>query len=126
MFFNHIQFVLSTSRHYAPQKWHSHPNRNCHCRPNASKFAFNLAQLEDLPPWMQRKPRKGVITIDIPLIMAIKVFGCLYKHVNVFLHDYVNVVWSLKGPQGPNLSILVIFFLKKFQSHYKGCKHPPS
>jgi hypothetical protein len=30
--------------------------------------------------------------------LTIEVFGCLHKHVNVFLHDCVNAIWSLKGP----------------------------
>jgi hypothetical protein len=81
--------------------------------PTRTNLLLDLAQLKDLPPWMQLKPRKGVITTDTPLIIAIKLFVCLYKHVNVFLHGYVNVVWSLKGPEGLNLSILIIFFLQK-------------
>jgi hypothetical protein len=36
--FNHIQLLLSMSRHCAYQRWHSHFNRRCHCRPNASGF----------------------------------------------------------------------------------------
>jgi hypothetical protein len=31
----------------------------------------------------------------IPLV--IEIFGCLHKHVNVFLHDCANAIWSLKG-----------------------------
>ncbi len=32
------------------------------------------------------------------LPLAIEIFGCLHKHVDVFLHDYANAIWSLKGP----------------------------
>jgi hypothetical protein len=60
----------------------------------------DLAQLKDFPPLMQLKLGKGVITINTPLIIIIKVFGCLYKHANVFLHDYANAIWNLKGPEG--------------------------
>jgi len=28
--------------------------------------------------------------------LAIEVFGYLHKHVDVFLHDYINAIWSLK------------------------------
>jgi len=31
----------------------------------------------------------------------------------VFLHDYANAIWSLKGTKGPHLSTLVIFFHQK-------------
>ncbi len=36
--------------------------------------------------------------IDQVLPLIIEVFGCLHKHVNVFLHDCINAIWSLKGP----------------------------
>jgi hypothetical protein len=36
--FNHIQFVSLMSQHCVYQRWHSHPSRCCHCRPNSSKF----------------------------------------------------------------------------------------
>jgi len=42
----------------------------------------------------------------------------------MFLHNYINVIWSLKGREGPPLSILVTFLHKKPQLHYKGCNHP--
>jgi len=45
--------------------------------------------------------------------LAIEVFGYLHKQANVFLHDCVNVVWSLKGPKHPPLSILVTYFYQK-------------
>jgi len=31
----------------------------------------------------------------------------------VFLHDYANAIWSLKGTKGPHLSTLVTFFHQK-------------
>jgi hypothetical protein len=31
----------------------------------------------------------------------------------VFWHDCANAIWSLKGPKGPHLSILVVFICKK-------------
>jgi hypothetical protein len=47
------------------------------------------------------------------LPLAIEVFGYLHKHVGVFLHDYANAVWSLKGSEGPHLSTLVTFLCQK-------------
>jgi hypothetical protein len=70
-------------------------------------------QRKNLSPLMKLKSRKGAITTNTPLFITIKIFGCLYKHVNVFLHNYVNAIWSLKGLEGPHLSILVTFFLQK-------------
>jgi len=46
-----------------------------------------------------------------PLI--IDIFGCLHNQANVFLHYCVNAIWSLKGPKGPPLSILVTFLQQK-------------
>jgi len=45
-----------------------------------------------------------------------EVFDCLHKHVNVFLNDFANAIWSLKGLEGLHLSILVIFLNKKTSS----------
>jgi hypothetical protein len=65
--------------------------------------------------------------IDQFLPLAIEVFGCLHKHVDMFLHDCANAIWSLKEPKGPQPFYLDhFFFVKIFWSHYKGCKHPPS
>jgi hypothetical protein len=47
--------------------------------------------------------------IDQFFPLPIEVFGCLHKNVDVFLHDYPNAIWSLKGPESPHLSTLVIF-----------------
>ncbi len=73
----------------------------------------DLAQFKDLPPLMRFKAKKKTITTDTPLIIAIKVFGCLYKHVNVFLHNCAKAIWSLKGQEGLHLSISVTFHLQK-------------
>jgi hypothetical protein len=43
------------------------------------------------------------------LPLAIEVFDCLHKHVDMFLHDCANAIWSLKAPKGLHLSTLVIF-----------------
>ncbi len=44
---------------------------------------------------------------------AIEVFGCLHKHVDVFLHDYVNAIWNFKGIKGLHLFTLVTFLPQK-------------
>ncbi len=68
------------------------------------------------------------LVINQFLLLAIKIFGCLCKHVNVFLHECANAIWSLKKPKGPPLSVLswLLFFIKEFQLRCKECKHPPS
>jgi hypothetical protein len=43
------------------------------------------------------------------LPLAIEVFGYLHKHADVFLHDYANVIWSLKGTKGSHLFTLITF-----------------
>jgi hypothetical protein len=73
----------------------------------------NSIQEKELSQPMQLDPRKGAITTDatrskkrsyhnrhlidklVPL--AIEVFGCLNKHIDVFLHVYANAIWNLKG-----------------------------
>jgi hypothetical protein len=45
--------------------------------------------------------------------LTIKVFDCLHKHVNVFLHVCANAIWSLKEIEGPHLSTLVTFLHQK-------------
>jgi hypothetical protein len=52
--------------------------------------------------------------IDQLFPLTIEVFGCLHKHVDVFLHDYANAIWSLKGQESLHLSILVIFLHQNF------------
>ncbi len=47
------------------------------------------------------------------LPLTIEVFGCLHKHANVFLYDYANPIWSLKGTKNPHLSTLVTFLHQK-------------
>jgi len=50
--------------------------------------------------------------IDQFLLLAIEVFGCLHKQVDMFLHS-VNTMWNLKRLEGPHLFILVIFIHQK-------------
>jgi hypothetical protein len=45
--------------------------------------------------------------------LTIEVFGCLHKHVDVFLHDYVNTIWSLKGTESLSSFYLSHFSLLK-------------
>jgi hypothetical protein len=47
------------------------------------------------------------------LPLAIQVFGCLYKHANMFLHHCANAIWSLKGLEGLHLLTLVTFICQK-------------
>jgi hypothetical protein len=45
--------------------------------------------------------------------LAIEIFGCLHKHVDVFLHNCTNTIWSFKGPESLLLSILITFLQQK-------------
>jgi hypothetical protein len=47
------------------------------------------------------------------LPLPVEVFGCLHKHANAFLHNCANTIWSLKGPEGSLLFVLVIFLWQK-------------
>jgi hypothetical protein len=47
------------------------------------------------------------------LPLALEICGCLHKHVDVFLHDYANAIWSLKGIECFHLSTLVTFLRQK-------------
>jgi hypothetical protein len=61
--------------------------------------------------------------IDQFVLLVVEVFGCLHKHLNVFLYDHAKAIWSLRGPKGLHFFVLLTFI---HQSHYKGCKHLPS
>jgi hypothetical protein len=79
-------------------------------------YFLDLAQFKDWSPPMQLKPRKKFITTNTSLIflfLAIEIFGCLHKHVDVFLHDCANGIWSLKRRKGFHLYTLVNFFHRK-------------
>jgi hypothetical protein len=43
-----------------------------------------------------------------------EVFWCLHKQTNVFLHNCVNAIWSLKGPKGPPLCLGYFYLAKNF------------
>ncbi len=47
--------------------------------------------------------------IDQFLPLAIEVFGCLHKQVDVYLQDCANAIQSSKRSEGLFLSILVVF-----------------
>jgi hypothetical protein len=62
--------------------------------------AFNAAQAKKRSYCNQHH-------VDQFLPLAVEVFGCLHKQMEVFLHNCANVIWSLKGPKGlPFLSWL--------------------
>jgi hypothetical protein len=47
------------------------------------------------------------------LPLTIEIFDYLHKLANVFLHNYANAIWSLKGTKGFHFSTLVTFFCQK-------------
>jgi hypothetical protein len=71
---------------------------------------FNVAQAKE-----QNYHNRHPVDQLLPLIM--KVFGCLHKQVDVFLHNYVNAIWNLKKPKCLSFLFWLLFFGKKFQSH---------
>ncbi len=50
------------------------------------------------------------------LPLAIEIFGCLYKQVDVFLHDCANTIWNLKTPKGPLLHQKISITLPRMQA----------
>jgi hypothetical protein len=65
---------------------------------------------------------KRIIATNIPLINSslyqlIEIFGCLHKQANVFLHNFANVIWNLKGLEGPHLFCLGYFSSSKNFNH---------
>jgi hypothetical protein len=54
------------------------------------------------------------------LPLTIKVFVCLHEYVDMFLHDYANAIWSLKGlkrlPFFLFFFVLVTFLLQKIST----------
>ncbi len=112
--FNHIQLLLSMNWHYVYQRWHSHSSQHCHCRPNTSEFILHNSKNYHLQCNRAKKRsycNQHPINQFLPLI--IEVFGCLHKHADMFLHNCVNTIWSLKGPKGLHLYTLVTFFHQK-------------
>jgi len=79
-------------------------------------YFLDLTQLKDLPPLISSREGKK-LSQPTPhyqfLPFIIEIFGCLQKHVDLFLHDYANAIWSLKGPKGSCLSALIIFLCQK-------------
>jgi hypothetical protein len=84
---------------------------------------FDFAQFKDLVTFdvaqAKEKSYRNHHQVDQLLLLAIEIFGCLHKQVDVEKHDCVDPIWSLKEPKGPPLSILVIFLHQKIS---KGCK----
>jgi hypothetical protein len=68
----------------------------------------SLGLVVDVTQDMERSYRNQHLTNQF-LLLAIEIFGCLHKHVDMFLHDCANAIWSLKGLGGLHLSTLVIF-----------------
>jgi hypothetical protein len=55
--------------------------------------------------------------IDQFVPLTIEVFGCLHKHVDMILHNCIDAIWSLKGPEGHHISTSIIFLRKFFFDH---------
>jgi hypothetical protein len=59
----------------------------------------------------QSYPDRHLADQFFPLIM--KVFGYLHKHVDVFLHNCPNAIWSMKRLEDLPFSVLVFFLGQK-------------
>jgi hypothetical protein len=73
--------------------------------------------------------KKGAIATDTPLInssISNWVIWLLTQTCWCVFTLLCQCHSELERAKGPHLSTLVIFLVKKFQLHYKGCKHPPS
>jgi len=115
--FNHIQLFSSTNQHCVYQKWYSHLSQCCHCWPNMSEFTSMILHNSKICHFQCNSSQGKELLQHTPtnqfLPLAIEVFGCLHKHVNVFLHNCANAIWSLKGTKGLHLFTLVTFFHQK-------------
>jgi hypothetical protein len=56
-------------------------------------------------------PDQYLVNQFLPL--AVEVFQCLHKDVDVFLHNCANAIWILKGLKGLLFFVLVTFFWQK-------------
>ncbi len=110
--FNHFQLFLSTSQHCVYQRWHLHLNQCWHVRSNVRGFTpsilHNSSQGKEL---LQLHPTNQFLPLTI------KVFDYVHKHVNVFLHDCANAIWSLKRTKGPSSFYFGHFFSSKSFNH---------
>jgi hypothetical protein len=115
--FNHVPFFSSTSWHCVHQKWNLHLIQCCHCQSNMNGFTSSiLCNSKFCCLWSNSRQKKTYHDrhpIDHFLPLAIEVFGCLDKQVDVFLHDCANAIWNFKGTKGPPPFVFVTFLWKK-------------
>ncbi len=71
--------------------------------------ASNVAQAKE---WSYHN--QHLVNQFLPL--SVELFGCLYKQVDVFLHNFANAIWNLKGLDGPFFFFYLSYFslTKKF------------
>jgi len=115
--FNHVQFFSLTNRHCA----HKHgihtlvnivivdPTRAILFPQSYATQGFiasNVAQAKERSYHNQHPT-------DQFLPLAIEIFGCLHKQIDVFLHDCVNAICSLKKSKSLPLFVLVTFLQLK-------------
>jgi hypothetical protein len=117
IFFSHIQLLSSTSRHCVHQRWYLHRSWHCHCRPNANKFTSSI--LRNIRIYYLRCGSSQKMELLWPTPhQSIPPFSnwiiwMLHKQANVFLHNCATTIWSLIGPKGPHLFVLITFLHKK-------------
>jgi len=78
---------------------------------------FEITRITILWLWLFVRNSNKIIPFDTPLIsfflLAIGIFEYLYKQANMFLHNFVNAICSLKGLESFHLFVFVIFFRYK-------------
>jgi len=117
--FNHTQFLSLTNWHCAHQRWNSYLNQFCYGWFNTCSSTFLMlhnSRICCLRCNSNQRKELLWLTPHLSILLAIEVFGCLHKHANAFLHDYANVIWSLKEPKGPPLFVLVTFLCQRISN----------
>ncbi len=93
-------------------------------------YFLNLAQLKNQVPPMWLEPKKGAIVTNTPFTNSShQQLRYLDVYTNKPVCFYMIVPMPFGASKGQRALIFLswlLFFVKKSQSHYKGCKHLPS
>jgi hypothetical protein len=129
IFFNHIQFFSSTNWHCAHQRWYSHSSRHCHYQPNTSGFiSFILRNSWIWHFFCGSNQRKDLSQLTSHWSIPPFSNWDIWIFTHRLMCFYMIVRMSFKAWKDQRAFIFLfglLFFIKKFQSYCKGCKHPP-
>ncbi len=120
--FNHIQLLLSTSRHYAYQRWHSHLGQLCHCQPNSSIFTSPILCNSRIYHLQCSSSQGKELSQPTPhwLIPPLSHVKYLVAYTNMPMCFYTIVSMhnlELEKVKGPSSFYLGHFFLSKIFHH---------